>query len=137
MTIFDVRITDINAKSYRYGTTTANLQKGEKLKKKKHLKACLEARQSFTPLVFSAEGCMEMETNAAVKRLAALLSKKWDRGYAAVCGYVRAQLSLSLARSFLHLLRGDRERKGGGGEPKVTPAADRTKMQRMDLGLKN
>ena len=33
MTIFDVRITDVTAKSYRDGTTTANLQKGENLKK--------------------------------------------------------------------------------------------------------
>ena len=90
----------------------------ENLKKKKHLKACLDARRSFTLLIFSAEGCMGKETNAVVKRLAALLSRKWDREYAAVCGYVRACLSLSLARSFLHLLRGERERKGGGGEPK-------------------
>ena len=44
----------------------------------------MEARRSFTPLIFSAEGCMEKDTNAEVKRLAALLSKKWDREYAAV-----------------------------------------------------
>ena len=80
---------------------------------------------------------MGKETNAVVKRLAALLSKKWDREYAAVCGYVRARLSLSLARSFSHLLRGERERKGGGGEPKGTPAVDGTEMQRMDLGLED
>ena len=84
MTIFDIRFTDVTAKSYRDGTTTANLQRGENLKKRKHLKACLEARQSFTPLVLSAEGCMGKETNAAVRRLTALLSKKWDREYAAV-----------------------------------------------------
>ena len=41
MTIFDVRITDVTAKSYRDGTTTANLQKRENLNKKKHLKTCL------------------------------------------------------------------------------------------------
>ena len=70
---------------------------------------------------------MGKETNATVKLLAALLSKKWDREYAAVCGYVRARLSLILERSFSHLLRGDRERKGGGGEPKGTPDADRTR----------
>ena len=51
--------------------------------------------------------------------------------------YVRARLSLRLASSFLHLLRGERERKAGGGEPKGTPAADRTEMQRMDLGLED
>ena len=56
--------------------TTADLQKVGNLKKRKHLKACLEARRSFTPLVFSAEGCMGKETNVAVKQLAALLSKK-------------------------------------------------------------
>ena len=126
MTIFDVRITDVTSNSYRDGTTTANLQKGENPKKRKHLKACLEARQSFTLMVFSAEGCIGKEMNVAVKRLAAILSKKWDREYAAVYRYVRARLSLSLARSFSHLLRGERERKGGGGEPKGTPAVDGT-----------
>ena len=50
---------------------------------------------------------------------------------------MRARLSLSLARSFSHLLRGERERKGGGGDPKETPAADGTEMQRMDLGLED
>ena len=75
MIIFDIRITDVTAKSYRDGTTTANIQKGENLKKKKYMKACLEARRSFPPLVFSAEGCMRKEKNAAVKRLAALLSR--------------------------------------------------------------
>ena len=56
MTIFGVRITDVMVKSYRDGSTDKNLQKGENFKKIKHLKACLEARQSFTPLVFSADG---------------------------------------------------------------------------------
>ena len=54
MTIFDVRITDVTAKSYRDGSTDSNLQKGENLKKRKHLKAFLEARQNFNPLVFIA-----------------------------------------------------------------------------------
>ena len=90
MIIFDIRITDVTAKSYRDGTTTANLQKERNLKNKKHLKACLEARRSFTLLVFSAEGCMRKETNAVVKLLAALLSKKLDREYATMCGYVIA-----------------------------------------------
>ena len=42
MTIFDVRITDVTAKSYRDCLTNLNLQKWENLKKKKHIKACLE-----------------------------------------------------------------------------------------------
>ena len=137
MKIFDVRITDVTAKSYQDGTNTTNLQRGGNLKKRKHLKACLEARRSFTPLVFSTEGCMGKETNVAVRRLTALLSKKWDGEYAAVCGYVRACLSLSLARSFSHLIRGEREKIGGGRKPKETPAAGRTNMGQMDLGLED
>ena len=58
MKSFDVTITDVTARSYRDGLTTSNLQKGENFKKRKHLKACLEARRSFTPLVFKAEGYM-------------------------------------------------------------------------------
>ena len=135
MTIFDVRFTDITSKSYRDGTTTSNLQRGGNLKKRKHLKACLEARLSFTLLVFSAKGCMGKEKNSAVRQLTTLLSKKCDREYAAVCGNGRARLSLSLMRSFLHLLRGEREKKGGGVEPNRTPAVDGTEMQQMDLGL--
>ena len=65
---------------------------------------------------------MGKETNAAVRRLAALLSKKWGREYVVVRGDVRARLSLSLAISFSHILREERERKGGRGETKGTPA---------------
>ena len=107
MAIFEVRITDVTAKSYRDGSSDQNLLKGENLNKRKHFKACLEARRSFTPLVFITEGCMEKETQAAVRQLDAILSKKWDREYLAVYGYVRALLSLSLARFFSHLLRGE------------------------------
>ena len=106
MTIFDVRITDVTEKSYRDGSTNQNLQKGKNMKKRKNLKACLEARRSFTPLVFSAEGCMGKDTQAAFRRLAALLSnKKWYREYAMTCRYVQARLSLSLLISFLCLIR--------------------------------
>ena len=67
MNIFDVIITDVTAKSYRDVSTHLNIQKGGNLKKRNHLKVCLEARQSFTPLVFRAEGCMVKETQAAFR----------------------------------------------------------------------
>ena len=58
MTIFDVRIADVTAASYEGGSTNQTLHEGENTKKRKHLQACLESHQKFTPLVFSAEGCM-------------------------------------------------------------------------------
>ena len=52
-----------------------------------------------------------------------------------MCGYMRARMSLILAISLLHLLRGYQESKGVGGEPMGTPAADGTEMSRTNLGL--
>ena len=49
---------------------------------------------------------MGRETQAAVKRLVSLLSNKWEQEYEEIYAYVRARLSLSMERSFLHLLRG-------------------------------
>ena len=81
---------------------------------------------------------MGKEKNVTVRRLAALLSQKWDREYSAVCGYVQSRLSISLARSFTqHLLRREMEKKGGGREPKGTSAVDRTEIRRTDLGLED
>ena len=54
MMILDVRITNVTTVSYKGGTTNQTLKKGENIKKQKNLQACLEARQNFTPLVFSA-----------------------------------------------------------------------------------
>ena len=80
---------------------------------------------------------MRKETNAELRQLLALLSKKWDREYLAVCEYVQALLLISLVRSFSHLLRVEREKKGGGGEPRGAPATDGTEMRRMDLRLED
>ena len=73
MTIFDQIINDVMTKSYRGVSTDQNLQKWENLKKP------WRAHRSFIPLVFSTEGCTGKETQAAVRRLAKLISKKWDR----------------------------------------------------------
>jgi hypothetical protein len=107
--IFDVRITDTDAPTYRGQSTAKVLEKHEKEKKKKYLKACLEQRRHFTPLVFSVDGVLGSEAKAASKRLAARLSEKWKRPYSEVCGFVRSRLSVSLVRSMSSCLRGARD----------------------------
>ena len=108
MTVFDVRITDTESPSYSGRDPAAILAEHERRKKRKYLRPCLERRRHFTPLVFSANGMMGEEAEAATKRLASLISRKWGRTYSATCGYVRARLSLNLARSFSLLVRGSR-----------------------------
>ena len=80
---------------------------------------------------------MGRETQEAIKRLAALLSNKWDREYIDTCRYVRQRLSLILSISFLHLLREEIKRKLDDIEPVVTPAVYWAEMRRTDLSLED
>ena len=107
--IFDIRVTDVDCPSARGQEPAAILARHENEKKKKHLQPCLDRRRHFTPLVFSADGLRGTEADAAIKRLATLLAKKWSRTYSQVCGFVRSRLSIALARSTSLCLRGTRE----------------------------
>ena len=108
-TVFDIRVTDPECDSFRTMETDKLLARHEKEKKKKYAEACQERRRDFTPLVFTVDGCGGVETNAAIKRLAALLAIKWRREYSEVCGYVKSRLSIALVRSASTCLRGSRD----------------------------
>ena len=66
----------------------------------------------FTPLVFSASGEMGHEASAFYKRLASLLSDKWNDPYAIVLGWIRCRLSFCLLRSAIQCIRGARSSQG-------------------------
>jgi hypothetical protein len=106
--IFDIRVTDTDAPSYRSKDLAKVLLKSEKEKKKMYEQLCKDRRKDFTPLVFSVDGMRARDAEAAIKRLAALLAKKWKRPYSELCGYVRSRLSVALARSASRCLRADR-----------------------------
>ena len=82
-TIFDVRITDVTAKSYRDGSNNQNLQKGENLNTRK---APQGQPKLHPPVVFSA-GSMRKETQVAVRRLA-VLSPQQEMGHI-ICSDMR------------------------------------------------
>ena len=107
-TIFDVRITDTDAKSYGNTASEKILAKHEREKKGKYEEACRERRRDFTPLVYSVDGMPGKEAKAAERRLAALLAKKWSRRYSEMANFVRVRMSLSVIRSNTLLLRGER-----------------------------
>jgi hypothetical protein len=108
-TVFDIRITDTDAPSYRNQDPGKILASHEKEKKAKYLAPCLARRRHFTPLVFSVDGLRGAEATAASKKLAALLAAKWDRAYSEVCGYVRSRLAIALVRTTTMCLRGTRD----------------------------
>jgi hypothetical protein len=108
-TIFDVRVTDTDAPSYKKSDPIKVLKRQENEKNKVYRERCLQRRRHFTPLVFSVDGMRGTECAAASKRLAQLLAQKWQRTYSEVCGYVRSKLSIALVRSASRCLRSDRD----------------------------
>ena len=74
-------------------------------------------RGSFTPLVFSSSGGMGRSATVTYRRLASLLSDKWNSPYPVIMGWLRCSLSFSLLRSALMCVRGSRSRAGSPGVP--------------------
>jgi len=108
-TIFDIRVTDTDAASYRTTDPKTVLQRHEREKKAKYNNLCLARHRHFTPLVFSVDGMQGKEATAAIKKLSSHLSSKWKRTYSEVCGFTKSRLSVALARSASRCLRADRD----------------------------
>jgi len=108
-TIFDIRVTDMDAASYRTTDPKTVLQCHECKKKAKYNNLCLACHWHFTPLVFSDNGMQGKEATAAIKKLSSHLTSKWKRTYSEVCGFTKSCLSIALARSASRCLRADRD----------------------------
>lgn len=128
-TIFDIRITDLNAKYQRGKCPKKCLARQEMEKKKKYRAACDANRRDFTPLVYSVDGLSGPETARFGRHLAKKLAEKWKRPYSQVCGYVRSRISVSLARSTSLLLRGARQKYASPTQPAWEDGAGLTLFQ--------
>ena len=78
-TIFNIRITDTEAPSYRDQDFDKVLAAQEKEKKKKILTALHARRKDFTPMIYTVDGIAGREARSAEKRLASVLAEKWKR----------------------------------------------------------
>ncbi len=65
--IFDMRITDTDAQSYRKKEFVKVLEQHEKEKKDKYLQNCLEMWKDFMPMVYSVDGIAGREARNAEK----------------------------------------------------------------------
>ena len=105
---YDVRIADCDALSCHGQSSEAVLASQRKAMKKKCLQPCLEQRRHFTPFVASADGLLDKEASAFLKRLAQKLADKWQRPYSVVAGHLRARMSVSIVHATHSCLRGSR-----------------------------
>ena len=110
--IFDIRITDTDARSARNRDYSKVISAQEKEKKDKYLDSCLQQRKDFTPLVYSVDGIAGREARNAEKRLAALLAAKWRKQYSTMVQYVRVRMTITVVRANSLLIRGSRDRTG-------------------------
>ena len=109
--VLDICIPDTNATSSADKTPKKVLETHVKRKKDKYLQACLYRRQSFTPFVYSVDGMAFKEAQAFEKRIASLLSDKWNQTYSKLVGYVRGRMAMSILRSNTVCLRGARVKR--------------------------
>jgi len=111
LAVFDARITDTDARSYRNKDPLKVLEAQEKEKKDKYLRPCHERRKDFTPLVYSVDGMAGREAKGAEKRLASILANKWNKSYSQLVQYVRVRMAISVVRANSLLIRGSRNRE--------------------------
>ena len=76
---------------------------------------------SFTPVVLSLTGGMGKEATQFYKRLASLLSAKWEQSYSITLGWLCCCLSFSLLRSSILCIRGHRSTKRFFSNSNFTP----------------
>ena len=107
--IFDMRITDTEARSYRNRDYVKVLASQEQEKRNKYLKPCQEQRKDFTPMVYSVDGIAGRAARHAERRLATMLAEKWKRPYPSMVFYVRARMTLAVVRANSLLIRGSRD----------------------------
>ena len=108
--LFDVRVVDTDAPSYRGHSPQAVLGSAEAEKKRKYLEACLARHAGFTHMCFSIDGILGSEADCFLCRLADRLCTKWERSYSAVVGWVRSRLSFAVLRATMLCVRGSLSR---------------------------
>ena len=106
--VFDTRIFNANAPSYKDLTleATFNLHRNEK--KAKYCAAVEHMRGSFTPIIATCEGILEHAAEAYVKRLASHLSGRWDDSLSHTLFLIQARLQICILRSVSNCFRGSR-----------------------------
>ena len=110
---FDVRVFNPLAPSNSALSISGMYKKHEREKKREYGARIREVEHGcFTPLVLSSTGGLGREATIAYKRIASLLSTKWDRPYPSVLSWIRCSLSFSLLRSSIRCIRGHRSRCG-------------------------
>jgi len=88
-------------------TIAASYRKHESTKKREYAQRVQDVEHGvFTPLVLSTTGGMGQEPVTFYKRLADGISRKEQKAYSVVMGWIRCCLSFAILRSAILCIRG-------------------------------
>ena len=106
---FDVKVFNPLARSYKNKPLRSTYGDLERLKRRSYEQRVREIEHgTFTPLIFSASGGLGKAAHLTYRRLASLLSAKWNEHYNIVIRWLRCRISFSLLRSAISCLRSSR-----------------------------
>ena len=110
---FDVRVFNPHAPSNRQLSLPSTYQRHENQKKRVYEQRIRDVEHgSFVPLVMSVTGGLGRIATTVYKRLASMLSNKWNQPYSTTMCWLRCRLSFSLLRSSILAIRGARSSSG-------------------------
>ena len=96
----NVKVFNPYAPSNQKTPLSACYRSHENEKKRKYDQRIREIEHaSFTPLILSCTGGLEPQATTSYKRLASLLSAKWNQAYSLTIMWLRCRLAYSLLRS--------------------------------------
>ena len=109
---FDVKVFNPNAQSYCKLQLSSAYKQQEKSKKRKYEERSREVeRGSFTPLIFTTTGGLEIRHRSPTITWLQCWPKR-GQSYSTTISWLRCRLSFSLLRSAIICLRGARSHKG-------------------------
>ena len=111
-TMFDVRVFNPCADSYRHAPLSTLYRRQEQLKRNAYEERVRQVEKaSFVPLVFTTSGSASPAATVVLIRLAARLAEARDLSYSTVMGWLRCRLSFCLLRCAVMCFRGSRSRR--------------------------
>ena len=104
---FDVRVFNPHALTNRRRQLSSCYCHHENIKKRAYEQRIRDIEHSsFVPLVMSVTSGLGRIATTTYKRLASMLSSKWNQPYFTTMGWLRSRLSFSLLRASILAIRG-------------------------------
>ena len=107
-TIIDVRVTNLDSKSYKNLSPKKALERQEKEKKKNIANPARTNVAISHPSWYRRMECSVLKTRAFLTRLAKLLAEEWEKPYSIVKGFINDRMSIALVRATNRCIRGSR-----------------------------